>query len=123
VSDHVEPFYVDQAGLDGQRLAMLRHTIFGVTPPTPPTPHRPPPSEPTPGRVNFAQLRTAAMHDPLAFRAFWQVMGMLSRPDDIYSDPDVIARTLDTIRDHDATSLIAQPSRDELHAALATQTS
>lgn len=34
VSDHIEPFYTDQAAIDSGRLAMLRHTIFGA--PAPP---------------------------------------------------------------------------------------
>ena len=33
VTQHVEPFYLDQATNDGRRLAELRHTLFGAPEP------------------------------------------------------------------------------------------
>jgi 2-polyprenyl-6-methoxyphenol hydroxylase-like FAD-dependent oxidoreductase len=110
-SEHVEPFYTDQATTDAARLAALRHTILGT--PSSPPPHRP-------DRVTYAQLRTAAPFDPRVFRAFWKIMGMVCHPDDVYTDPAVIARTHEIIRDHGSGPPIAQPSRQQLQAALTT---
>jgi hypothetical protein len=75
VAEHVLPFYEDQAAIDSARLAILRHTIFDA----------PAPSGPStlPDRVTFTQLRTAALFDATAFRAFWRIMGMIGRPGDV----------------------------------------
>jgi hypothetical protein len=56
VTEHVAPFYDDQAGIDAARLVALPHTVLGG----------PPPSSPEPGgdRVTYSQLRAAAPHDP-----------------------------------------------------------
>jgi hypothetical protein len=75
VTEHVVPYYNEQAALDAARLATLRHTIFGE--PAPPMP----PAKPE--RITFTQLRVAASYDPNAFRAFWKLMFMLARPDEI----------------------------------------
>jgi hypothetical protein len=109
VTEHVEPFYTDQAAVDGERLAILRHTALGA--PAPP----PPPY--LPDRVGMAELRAAAPHDPHAFRAYWTVMGMLALPEAVYRDPDVVAR----VRRVTATGppRPAQPTHEELTAALA----
>ncbi len=107
--EHVEPFYTEQATTDAARLAALRHTILGAPPP--------PPSN-YPDRVTHAQLRTAAPFDPMVFRAFWKIMGMVCRPDDVYTDPAVVARTHEIIRHHGSSPVIAQPSREQLTAAL-----
>jgi hypothetical protein len=107
--EHVEPFYTEQATTDAARLAALRHTILGTPPPPPPN---------YPDRVTHAQLRTAAPFDPMVFRAFWKIMGMVCRPDDVYTDPAVVARTHAIIRHHGSSPLIAQPSREQLTAAL-----
>jgi hypothetical protein len=112
VTQHVEPYYEDQAIIDGARLAMLRHTIFGNPAPDP----LQLPSD----QVTFAQLRTAAAVDPTAFRAFWKVLGMLEKPSDIYTDPQVFARTKEVLLQHGSGSSISQLSREELLAALAT---
>ena len=64
LDDHVAPYYQDQATIDSARLAMLRHVIFGAPSPAPPPEPR--------DRVTYAQLRTAAASDPVAFRAFWK---------------------------------------------------
>jgi hypothetical protein len=107
---HVEPFYLDQAANDGQRLAELRHTLFGA--PAPETTL-------LEDRVTFAALRAAMPFDAIVFRAFWRVMGMLAKPDDVYTDPDVVARTQDVLRSLGAAPAMTQPTRAELEAALA----
>jgi 2-polyprenyl-6-methoxyphenol hydroxylase-like FAD-dependent oxidoreductase len=106
----VVPFYQDQAAIDAGRLAMMRHTIFGAPPP---------PAPDTPGRVTYSQLRAAAAYDPTAFRAFWTINGMVCPPDEVYTDPDVVARTRETLGRHGAALPVAQPSRAQLLAALA----
>ena len=112
VADHILPFYEDQVAIDSARLAMLRHTIFDAPPPALP----PAISD----RVTFAQLRTAALFDPAAFRAFWKIMGMISRPDDVYRDPDIVARTREVLHHHGSGPSMAQPTREQLLAALAS---
>jgi hypothetical protein len=107
--EHVRPFYTDQAAIDAARLTALRHTLLGA--PRPSVPDRP-------DRVTFAQLRAAAPFDPLAFRAFWKVMGMLGLPEEIYTDPDVVARTHLVLREHAGSPPIAQPGPDQLATAL-----
>ena len=103
------PFYHDQAVIDAARLAMMRHTIFGAPPP--------PPSQ-TPGRVTYSQLRAAASYDPTAFRAFWKINGMICPPGEVYTDPDVVARTQETLRRHGTAPPVAQPTREQLLTAL-----
>ncbi|HLK86176.1 MAG TPA: hypothetical protein VKT27_06665 [Candidatus Binataceae bacterium] len=112
VGRHILPYYEDQAATDAARLAILKHRIFGA--PLPPAPPE------VAGRVTFEQLRTAALFDPTIFRAFWKVMGMISPPDEVYADPMVVALTQDVLRHHGSRPPIAQPSRAELLAALAT---
>jgi 2-polyprenyl-6-methoxyphenol hydroxylase-like FAD-dependent oxidoreductase len=107
---HVVPFYQDQAQIDAARLAMMRHTIFAAPPP--------PPAE-TPGRVTYSQLRVAASYDPAAFRAFRTINGMVRLPEEVYTDPEVVARTRDTLRRHGAAPPVAQPTREQLLTALA----
>ena len=111
VADHVVPFYEDQAVIDRARLAMLRHTIFGA-----PVPEPPPAGA---GRVTYAQLRAAAPFDPTAFRAFWKINGMICRPGDVYTDPRVVACTQEVLRQRGSGPPVAQPTRDQLLAALA----
>ncbi len=113
VGEHVLPFYEDQAATDSARLAILRHRIFGAPPP--------PASIAVSDRISFEQLRTAALFDPTIFRAFWKVMGMLSRPDEVYADPAVVALTHDVRRRHGSRPPMAQPTRAERLAALATE--
>jgi hypothetical protein len=110
VAEHVMPFYEDQASIDAARLAMLRHTIFDA-----PAPDPPPLSS---DRVTFAQLRTAAPFDPTAFRAFWRIMGVIGQPDEVYTDPQVVHRTQQVLRHHPNGSSMAQPTREQLLAAL-----
>jgi hypothetical protein len=44
-------------------------------------------------------------------------MGMVSRPDEIYNDPHVVASTHETLREHRAPPIV-QPSREPVLAAL-----
>jgi hypothetical protein len=39
-----------------------------------------------------ARLRAAAASDPVAFRAFWKFYGMTCLPDEVYTDPHLVAR-------------------------------
>ena len=71
-------------------------------------------------RVTFAQLRTAGLFDPTAFRGLWRVMGMISQPGEVYTDPQVVARTHAALDDHDSDPSIVQPSREHWLAALNT---
>jgi hypothetical protein len=45
---------------------------------------------------------------------------MLEKPSDIYTDPQIIARTKEVLLQHGSGSSISQLSREELLAALAT---
>ena len=81
-------------------------------------PPPPPPSE-TPGRVTYSQLRVAASYDPAAFRAFWKINGMVCPPEEVYTDPDVVACTQETLRRHGNAPPVAQPAREQLLTALA----
>ncbi len=83
------PATTDQAVIDVARLAMLRHAVFGA-----PAPDAAPVIA---DRVTYAQLRAAAPFDPAAFRAFWEIQGMVRRPDEVYTDPQVVACTKDVL--------------------------
>jgi 2-polyprenyl-6-methoxyphenol hydroxylase-like FAD-dependent oxidoreductase len=111
VADHVLPFYEDQASIDYARLATLRHTIFDAPTPDP----RPVISD----RVTYAQLRTAALFDPTAFRSLWKILGMIRQPDEVYTDPQVVAYTQEVLHHHASGPSMAQPTREQLLAALA----
>jgi 2-polyprenyl-6-methoxyphenol hydroxylase-like FAD-dependent oxidoreductase len=121
IAEHVAPYYEEQAAVDSARLATLRHAILGA-----PSPPPPPDSE----RITFTQLRVAASFDPSVFRAFWKLMFMLCHPDDVYRNPHVVACTQDALRSRDMDVLqprghldpgIGQPTRQQVLAALATQ--
>jgi hypothetical protein len=105
----VVPFYADQALIDAERLAMMRHTIFGAPPPR---------LSRTPGRITYSQLRVAASRDPTVFRALWKINGMVCPPDQIYTDPDVIACTQEMLRRHGTAPPVAQPAREQILTAL-----
>jgi len=109
VTAHIEPHYAEQAIVDGARLGYVRHVIFGD----------PAEEEPqAPGRVSYAEVRTAMPFDPVAFRAFWRIMGMQGLPEEIYTDPEVIASTRRVLATPGAVPPPVQPTRDELEAAL-----
>ena len=120
IGEHVAPYYEEQAAVDAARLATLRQAILGEDAPPPPW---------HPDRIGFTQLRVAASFDPAAFRAFWKLMFMLCPPDDVYRDPNIVARVHDTLRSEGMDTLqprghldpgISQPSRQQILAALAT---
>jgi 2-polyprenyl-6-methoxyphenol hydroxylase-like FAD-dependent oxidoreductase len=106
---HIAPCYTDQAEIDAARLAAQRHTIFGAPAPPPAV---------SDGRVSYAELRRAAPHDPLIFRAFWQVMGVACPPGEMYADPAIVARTQQINRSLGSAPPLAQPTREQLLAAL-----
>jgi 2-polyprenyl-6-methoxyphenol hydroxylase-like FAD-dependent oxidoreductase len=108
VTEHLAPWYADQAVNDAAWVAMLRHTVEGA--PAPPTP--------PPDRLVFGQLRAAAQTDAVAFRALWRVMGMIGKPDDAYEDPTLVAHVRAVLAAGPAPRP-PQPSRAELEAALA----
>jgi 2-polyprenyl-6-methoxyphenol hydroxylase-like FAD-dependent oxidoreductase len=111
VTEHVAPWYADQAEMDAARLAMLRHAVFGEPP-------SPPPAMAA-GRITFAQLRAAGQVDPVAFRAVVRTMGMVGRPSDIYEDPNLVGRVKAVLAAGNPPTM-PQPTRDELEAALST---
>src|SRR5262249_40590710 len=76
----------------------------------------PPPADS--GRVTHAQLRAAAASDPVAFRAFWKIYGMTCLPDEVYTDPHVVACTRQAIRRQEGGPTVPQPAREILLAAL-----
>lgn len=76
------------------------------------------PVEPASGIEAAASAFRPAV-DAIVFRAFWRVMGMLARPDDVYTDPDVVARTRDVLRSLGTVPAMTQPTRAQLQAALA----
>ena len=110
VGADIAPFYEEQATVDGGRMAMLRHNIFGA--PAPVT--APAASE----RLTYAEVRTAAQFDPTAFRALWRIHGMVQKPLEVYSDPEVVARTREALAQNGNRLAMAQPTRDQLNAAL-----
>jgi 2-polyprenyl-6-methoxyphenol hydroxylase-like FAD-dependent oxidoreductase len=110
VAEHVVPYFEDQAVADAARLAMLRHHIFGAPAPAA--------AASASDRVTYPQIRAAARFDPTSFRALWRLMGMIGRPDEIYTDPDVVARTHETIHEHGSGPSLLQPPRDRVLAAL-----
>jgi hypothetical protein len=71
-------------------------------------------------RITYAQLRAAAPFDPTAFRAYWTIMGMLRRPDEVYTDPGVVASTREALRHRGGGPSMAQPTRAQLLAVLAS---
>lgn len=108
VTNHVAPWYADQAANDAAWVAMMRNVVEGTpAPPPPPT-----------GRLVFGQLRAAAQTDPVAFRALWRIMGMVGQPADVYDDSVLGARVRDVLA-QGPPARPPQPARDELEAALA----
>jgi hypothetical protein len=110
VARHVVPFYEDQAAIDQARLAALRHSVFGAPEPAPP------PADS--GRITYAQLRVAAASDPAAFRAFWKIYGMTCLPDEVYTDPHLVACTRRAARQQSGGPPVPEPPREMLLAAL-----
>jgi len=112
VADHVVPYYEDQVVNDGARLAVLRHNVFGAPAPEPPSPDA--------TRLGYWEIRTAGRYDATAFRAFWELQGMVRRPDDVYADQAVVSRAREVLSQLGEEARPEQPTRAELEAALAT---
>ena len=111
IGQHVAPYYREQAEVDAGRLSALRHAVQGVPAAPPPPPDR--------DRISFTQLRMAAAVDPAVFRAFWKLMFMLCQPDDVYLDPQIVARTQDALQRRGPLGPgLAQPTGQQLVAAL-----
>jgi hypothetical protein len=110
VTENIAPWYTDQARGDAALLAQLRHTVFGDEAPRP--------APPDADRITFAELRRAAPVDPVAFRGYFTIMGMLGRPDDVYRDPRLIATVRGVLAETNGAPRMPQPTSDELGAAL-----
>ena len=110
VGAEIAPFYEEQASVDGARMAMLRHTIFGAPGPDGV-------AAPT-DRVTYGEVRTAAQFDATAFRALWRIHGMAQKPLDVYTDPVVVASTRTALAENRDRLSMQQPTRNELLAAL-----
>ncbi len=110
VGEHIAPFYEEQASVDGGRMAMLRHIIFGT-----PAPDGVRARE---DRVTYADVRAAAQFDPTAFRALWRIHAMAQKPLEVYTDPEVVASTRSALVENRERLSISQPTREELQAAL-----
>jgi hypothetical protein len=89
----------------------LRHAIFGDPAPQPPAQG--------PDRVTFVEVRAAAQFDATAFRALWRIHGMVQKPAEVYADPEVVSRTRQALARNQDRSPIAEPTREQLMAALA----
>ena len=111
VGENIAPFYEEQAAVDGVRMAALRHAIFGDPAPEP--------ASQSCDRVTFVEVRAAAQFDATAFRALWRIHGMAQKPAEVYSDPQVIAHTRKALVQNRDRSPIAEPTREQLMAALA----
>jgi hypothetical protein len=57
--------------------------------------------------------------DPTAFRAFWKIQGMSCPPEEVYTDPHVVACTQNVLDHLGNEAPMAQPTREHLLAALA----
>ena len=112
VTVRIEPFYTEQAAIDEVRLRRMRRVVFPGTGPGPGP--NPDPGDP----IGYWQVRAAAPFDPVVFRAFWKVMGMLAVPGEVYADPEVMARTREVLSRPGAAPATAQPSRAQILAAL-----
>lgn len=110
ITENIAPWYTDQAVGDTALLAQLRHTVFGE-----PAPRPPPPAA---DRITFAELRRAAPVDPVAFRAYFTIMGMLGHPDDVYRDPRLIATVREVLARTNGAPRMPQPTSEELLTAL-----
>ncbi|MBW0101847.1 NAD(P)/FAD-dependent oxidoreductase [Pseudonocardia sp. KRD291] len=115
VTEHVEPYYLDQARIDAERLRRVRANLAGRPPRSPAAPAGPAPSV---DRVGFGELAATAPHDASLFRSLTTVKGMLARPDDVYTDPAVVRRVRAVLDTHGGTPGIAQPDPTALHRAL-----
>lgn len=107
----IQPFYTEQAAIDAVRLRHLRRVALAE--------HEPEPPAATADSIGYWQVRAAAPFDPVVFRAFWKVMGMIAVPGEVYADPEVTTRTRQVLARQDSAPRTAGPSRDRVLAALA----
>lgn len=110
VTAHIAPFYEEQTIVDRVRLRALRHAVYGDPLQSP--------RQLADGRVNYWQVRAAMPFDPVAFRGFWRIMGMVSAPEEVYSDPAVVAATQNVLAQKPVADALEQPSRQQLMTAL-----
>ena len=109
VTEHVLPYYADQARIDSARLAQVRANLAGEPPPAPPRAE---------DRVGYGELSSTAAFDASLFRSLTTVKGMLARPDDVYTDPEVVRRVRAVQAEHGGTPPLAQPDPSAVLAAL-----
>ena len=117
----IQPFYAEQAAIDEVRLRRMRRVTFADPEPEPAPATAAPATAAlsNTGGIGYWEVRAAAPFDPLVFRAFWRVMGMIAVPGEVYADPDVMARTREVLGRQDGAPRAARPSRDQVLAALA----
>ena len=122
----IQPFYAEQAAIDEVRLRHMRRVILAEAEPeavpsdTGPTTTGSTTTGPAnTGSIGYWQVRAAAPFDPVVFRAFWKVMGMIAVPGEAYADPEVIARTREVLGSKQAAPATDRPSRAQVLAALA----
>jgi flavin-dependent dehydrogenase len=111
IGENIAPFYEEQAAVDSARMGMMRHAIFGE--------RKPDSLRPREDRVSYGELRAAAAFNATAFRALWRIHGMVGKPAVVYAEPDVIAHTRAALAENRDRLTMAQPSREQLEAALA----
>ena len=110
IEQNIAPWYDDQTAIDAARLAMLRSNVLGAPASVPPAADK---------RLGFGELLRASQLDPMAFRALWNVLGLLVPPSEVYENVDMIERVRRVLNEQRAGA-VPQPTRDELNAALAT---
>lgn len=109
VTEHIAPWYAEQAAADGARLDAVRRALRNEPPAPPP--------DPADG-VTFAHLAAVGTIDPEVFRAFSSVLGMLRQPAERCSDPDIVTRVRAAFAAGAVPPPMQGPSRAELLAAL-----
>lgn len=113
---NIHPWYRQQADFDEQDLAERRARLHGGDPP--------PPAPAAPGRVAFAELARTASSDPMLFRAWVRMQGMLSTPDNVLGDQTVVhaVRSADLSggQDESASPTPPGPGREELLSVVAS---
>jgi len=101
----VEPWYRSTLGYDNARHAQVTASIEGH------------PFEPTPEYEMSMALTVAAMKDPEVMRAYFEIVGVLSLPEDVLARPGMFERVIELgsgWRDEQLPGL----SRDELLATI-----
>jgi 2-polyprenyl-6-methoxyphenol hydroxylase-like FAD-dependent oxidoreductase len=103
----VTPWYRHTIAVDRQRMAEITACIEG----------RPAVPSADPAAVAFRLMRVAMMHDPEAFRAFNEIVGLLTLPDEVLARPGILDRMTEIARDHEAIAAPG-PSRREVLTGL-----